>query len=136
MADLLTSASLFLLGPTLGPTELILVLVALLLHYIPFRIAVFFRKRSEGKKKSHVFGIALVIIFGPLGLAYSTRGGWWDVAVFVGGIVWTLLAIVVTPMATAAISVVSLAASIFAVKNQNRKLAQENESSSPVMANA
>ena len=137
------SANLILLGPTLGPTELILVLVILVIPLLLLRIPIFFRKRSEGKKKSHLIGIILTLLLGPLGLAYSTRGGWWDVAVLVGGVVWIILAfggiLMAMPaaisIASLAISIASLVVSFVAVRSYNRKLAQENESSSPVSAN-
>ena len=56
-------------------------------------------------------------------------------AVFVGGVVWIILAFGGILMAMpAAISIASLV-SIVAVRSYNRKLAKENESSSPVAAN-
>ena len=57
-------------------------------------------------------------------------------AVFVGGVVWIILAFGGILMAMpAAISIASLVVSIVAVRSYNRKLAKENESSSPVAAN-
>ena len=57
-------------------------------------------------------------------------------AVFVGGVVWIILAFGGILMAMpAAISIASLVVSIVAVRSYNRKLANENESSSPVAAN-
>ncbi len=120
----ITGLLLFLLGPTLGPTELILILVLLVILLIPFGIVRALRKRSEGKKKSQLIGVILILLFGPIGLAYTKRS--WDLAVLVAAVVWAPLVILET-MVGVAISIACYVFGFLLIRDHNRKLALEAE---------
>jgi hypothetical protein len=131
MTETFTIANLLLLGPTFGPTELLLGLVILV---PPLGIVYFFRRRSDGKRKSQLVGFVLVLLFGPIGLTYLNRGCAWDVAAVVVGVVWIPLAIQ-GMLIGVVLSIASLIFGFVAVRNHNLKLAQEAERTSPDTAN-